>query len=188
MELKNLLINTRTHRSFSQEKISNEDIYKIIEATRYGGSARNAQRLRYGVVTDETLTLEIFKNTMMAGAITWKPTIEERPTAYILICTEKEIKADSGLYVDIGIASQNMMLTASSFNYGGCLIGAFNKNIEKILNIDEKFTLHYILALGKPTDTSSIVDGEKENLKYYREGYSHFVPKLKIEDLLIFTI
>ena len=45
--------NTRSHRKFTDKKISKEEILKILEGARYSSSAKNSQFLRYSYTVDD---------------------------------------------------------------------------------------------------------------------------------------
>ena len=45
--------NTRSHRKFTDKKISKEEILKILEGARYSASAKNSQFLRYSYTVDD---------------------------------------------------------------------------------------------------------------------------------------
>lgn len=177
----------RSHRSFSNKKISMEKLEKMVESTRYGASTRNAQKIRYVLITDEEICKKIFSMVKFAGAIPWNPTEEERPTAYILMCSENPLNnfSEKNLYFDMGIASHNIMLVANELGYSGCIIGSYNKlEVEKLIELPENYTSHILLALGEATDTVTIIDSVDGNTTYSRnEENQHFVPKLSLEEI-----
>ena len=85
--LNELLIKTRSHRTFDSTEIDIETLESLINAAHLGGSARNSQTLRYTLVTSQSLCHKIFPHTARAGAIPWSPTLDAGPQAYILIRT-----------------------------------------------------------------------------------------------------
>lgn len=187
--LMNLLVKNRSYRSFTEKNLSMSELENIISATRFCASARNSQSLRYVLISSKEVCEKIFPLIKWAGAIEWNPTENQAPTAYILICSKKNISlSETTLAIDIGISAQTILLQATEMGYGGCIIGAFNKlKVNKILNIPEDyFTSQILIALGEPAETSTIVEGEENSLSYYRdiENQHHFVPKLPT-DLLI---
>lgn len=182
------LENVRSHRSFTEKSISKEELYKMIEGARIGASARNAQAVRYFCVTDKKICDEIFAQTKWAGAISWNPSIEESPRAYIVLCAEVPcVLSEPLLHFDMGIASQNILLIASEMGYGGCILGAYNKKeVEKIIGLSEKYKSYFLIALGEAKDTVKIEDAKNGDTKYHRDdNNNHFVPKLSLEELII---
>ncbi|ERT70069.1 MAG: nitroreductase family protein [Cetobacterium somerae] len=188
--LNELLIKTRSHRTFDSTEIDIETLESLINAAHLGGSARNSQTLRYTLVSSQSLCHKIFPHTAWAGAIPWSPTLEEGPKAYILISTLKEnLLSPITLGIDIGIACQNILLKATELGFGGCLIGAFNKlDVSKTLDLDmDTYNPQILVALGKPTDKVILTKGNIGNLKYHRdvEENVHYVPKLSLETLIL---
>lgn len=188
--LNELLIKTRSHRTFDFTEIDIETLESLINAAHLGGSARNSQTLRYTLVSSQSLCHKIFPHTAWAGAIPWSPTLEEGPKAYILISTLKEnLLSPITLGIDIGIACQNILLKATELGFGGCLIGAFNKlDVSKTLDLDmDTYNPQILVALGKPTDKVILTKGNIGNLKYHRdvEENVHYVPKLSLETLIL---
>lgn len=177
----------RSHRSFTKKKISMEELEKMVESTRYASSTRNAQKLRYVLINDEELCKKIFPLVKFAGAIPWNPTIEEAPTAYILMCSENPLVnfTERSLYFDMGIASQNIMLVANEMGYAGCIIGSYNKpEVDKLVGLPEGYVSHTLLTLGEPKDTVTITEAIDGNTTYFRDDNNHhFVPKLSLEDI-----
>ncbi|MBC2851806.1 nitroreductase family protein [Cetobacterium sp. 8H] len=188
--LNDLLMKTRSYRSFDSTKIGFENLESMIEAARLGGSARNSQTIRFTLVDSESLCHKIFPHTAWAGAIPWSPTLEESPRAYILISTLKDSPLSPvTLGIDIGIAAQNILLKATDLGFGGCLIGSFNKaDVSKTLDLDlELYNPQILIALGKPTDKVIITEGNTNNLKYHRDidTQTHYVPKLPLSTLIL---
>ncbi|MGL4864927.1 MAG: nitroreductase family protein [Cetobacterium sp.] len=188
--LDELLLKTRSYRTFDSTEIDFDTLEQMINAARLGGSARNSQTLRYTLVNSTSLCHKIFPHTAWAGAIPWSPTLEEGPKAYILISSLKDSPLPPvTLGMDIGIASQNILLKATELNLGGCLIGSFNKmEIPQIVDLDtEKYVPQILVALGKPTDKVILTEGNEGNLKYHRdlETNTHYVPKLPLKTLIL---
>ena len=83
--------NTRSHRKFTDKKISKEEILKILEGARYSSSAKNSQFLRYSYTVDDEKCKKLFSAVALGGLLKLedKATLEERPRAYILISAKK---------------------------------------------------------------------------------------------------
>lgn len=190
MNLDKLLNLTRSYRTFDNHSISQDVLTNLIEAARLGGSARNSQTLRYTLVNSPEVCKNIFPFTAWAGAIEWNPSESESPRAYILISSLYNTPLSPvTLGIDIGIASQNILLKATELNLGGCLIGSFNKTkVSEIVGLNlELYTPQLLIALGKPLDKVILTNGDEGNLKYHRdvEKYENFVPKLPLDTLIL---
>ena len=191
--LKDLVLKSRSFRSFDKSrKITEEEILALIDLTRSCPSARNLQPLKYRYCVSEEDISRIFPLTSFAGAL--KPLVlpprQHEPTAYIVICSDNEIcPKDSNrfLLVDVGIAAQTIMLGATEMGLGGCMLGAFKaEEVSEALCIDEKYTPILILALGKPDEAVVLKDASQIDVPYYRdENSTHFVPKRKLEDIVL---
>jgi len=184
-----LIKETRSFRSFEKIKIDKKELEEVIEIARYSGSARNAQCIRYILVSNEEICDQIFPNTKWAGSIGWNPTKDESPVAYILMLNEKKIGTNETFFnFDMGIASQNIMLKLRDMKLGGCILGSYNKPIIKdLLEVSDDYDLGVLIAIGKPKETVEIIDTSSDT-KYFRSNNIHYVPKLKKEDLIIKNI
>lgn len=188
----NIFFNNRSFRTFTDKKISKEDLNTMIENARYSASARNAQNIRYALISSDEICDEIFPLTAWAGAIEWNPNKEEAPTAYIILCLPNDKNLNYNMnYFDMGLAAQNILLTANSLGYGGCILASFNKiKTKELLNLPENYNCEIMIALGEPNEKASIIDAKDGNTKYHRdvENRHNYVPKILIQDLIIKNI
>jgi nitroreductase len=186
--IKDLVLKTRSYRRFdSGRPVTAEELYAMVDAARLSGSAANRQRIRFVLVNDKETCDAIFNNVAFAGYLKdWGgPAESERPTAYaVMMCKESEI--DTSLAIDMGIAAEAMLLTATEFGLGGCMIRSFKKaEIENILK-REGYNAAFVIALGKPRERVYITDVKDGDIKYYRdENDDHAVPKLSLSELII---
>lgn len=188
--LLNLIKKSRTHRHFTDEAIAKESILEILDAARYSSSGRNKQSLRYACTVADDKCQEIFKNISLGGALKQeeKPTLDERPRAFIAIATDDStVEDNSALFFNMGLASQNMILRANDLGLNTCVVMAYNKKeIDKILKIPENYSSKILIVLGKGKEEVKIVDiHSNEDTKYYRNNSVHYVPKIILEELII---
>ena len=78
-----------------------------------------------------------------------------------------------------------MLLQATEMGLGGICIGAFDH-----AEIKDALALPYdpllVLAIGRPAERIELVEcSEDDTLTYYRTGGVHYVPKIRVEDLII---
>lgn len=179
---------TRSYRRFDASRaITIDELRTMIDAARVTGSAANRQRIRFALVNDKPSCDVIFKNVAWAGYLKeWTgPTESERPTAYvIMLCKETEI--DTSLAIDMGLAAQSILLTATEMGLGGCMIRSFKKTeLDAILNKDG-YNTAFVIALGKPVETVYLTSVKNGDIKYYRdENDDHVVPKFSLNELII---
>lgn len=187
--LKDLIKKSRSYRRFEENKnIEKQTLKELIDLARLGPSAANKQPLKYIISNNENTNDKIFENLSWAGYIKdWDgPQKGERPAAYIIILGDKDIAEN--FWDDPGIAAQNIMLGAAEKKLGGCILGALEKNnIRKQLNIDNKYEILYVLALGKPKEKVKIESrNETGNIEYWRdENDIHHVPKRELSEIII---
>lgn len=185
----NIFLKNRSYRTFTQKTLTKNDLLKMIENARVSASSRNNQSVRFALVNSQDLCDKIFPLTKWAGSIPWNPSKEEAPHAYIVLCLPNDIPINKCLlYFDMGVASQNILLTAVEMGYGGCIIGSFDKNsVHEVLNIPQNYDCEIIIALGEPAEVSTVVDAVNGDIKYYRdeENRHHYVPKLPLNELIL---
>jgi nitroreductase len=117
----------------------------------------------------------------------WPGPVEgERPAAYIINLLDTEISKEP--FVDHGIASQNIMLGATEKGLGGCIIATINRDrLRKSLEIEDRYDILLVLAIGKPKETVKIeyIDSAGD-IKYWRDDEAvHHVPKRLLEDIIV---
>jgi nitroreductase len=188
-ELKKLLQSDRSVRRFDASRSVNEDTMRsLVELTRYCASGRNAQPLRYRIVTTGEERDALFPLLAWAGYYTeWQgPDESQRPTAYLVQCRDTALGGD-GL-CDDGIQLQAITLGAAALGLGCCIIKAFNPGkVKETLNIPEALNPLYVVAIGYPAERTKIVDMPSDgNFKYYRDtDDTQCVPKRPLEELII---
>ena len=184
VSLVSLLAKNRSTRGFDASfKVRHDQLLSLIEAARLSPSAMNQQVLRYRLVTDEEAHL-LLPHIRLGGALPelGLPLPGTEPNAFVVICTDKE-----GRYVDIdmGIATQTILLRAVEMGLNGVCIAAFDKDkVREALQLP--LTPQLIIAIGRSAERIEVVEiAEGDDQKYYRNNGTHFVPKIKIEDLII---
>ena len=66
------------------------------------------------------------------------------------------------------------------------MIGSFDaEKINAALKLPQQYEITLVLALGVPDEAPEIVDAESGDIKYYRRGGQHFVPKRALEEIII---
>lgn len=189
LPLDSLLLRNRSCRGYDSNYIvSKEELLKIVEVNTKIASARNQQVLRFRLVYG-TEAKEVTKAIKLGGALPELnlPLPGTEPNAYIIICTQEP----KGKWVDIdlGISAQSMLLKAVDLGLNGICIAAFNKEkICALVNGSRQMEPLLILAIGKSIERFQLLPiGEDDEHNYFRKNGVHFVPKVRIEDLLIWT-
>lgn len=186
--IREMIVRNRSYRRFHQShKIETNILEDIIDLARLSPSAANLQRLRFKICNIEEDNDKVFSTLSWAGYLKdWNgPEIGERPSAYIIILsTEKDI---GKVACDAGIACQSMLLGAVESELRGCIFASVKKEkLQGLLKIPKKYSICYVIALGKPKENIKLEYVENNNVKYWRdENGTHHVPKRKLEDIII---
>lgn len=189
--LRQLLISDRTVRRFREDKgVSVTTLEKLIALTRFCHSGRNAQPLKYVLVTSEEEREKIYPLLKWAGYFKdWDgPEKGERPAAYIIQCLDtnfgKDCLCDDGLQLEV------ISLGMRTMGLAGCIIKAFNhEKLSEELGLDARFAPRYVFALGYPAEEVRIEEmsgSEDADFRYFRtEDGIHHVPKRPLHELII---
>ena len=190
--LKELLLKNRSCRTYDESyKVSREELCDMVDCARLAPSSVNMQPFCYRLVyTPEELALVQPLTGWAAGLPDIKlPPDGHHPAAFVVICHDTTVRENPGSSAtDVGIAAMTLLLSATEAGYGGCMIGAFNRDrVGEVLRIPEKYVPVLLVALGKPDELVFLAEPkDKDNVIYYRDDHNlHFVPKRKLEDILI---
>ena len=181
-----LLEKNRSYRGYDpQTVVTREMLERIVEVNTKIPSAKNQQVLRFKLITREDEATEVMENIKLGGMLPelHLPFPGSEPKAFIIVCTT--VPETKMVDIDLGISAQSMLLKAVEMNLNGIIIGAFNKQ-----KISELFQLPYepllILAIGKGNELIRLTPiSEGESKAYYRKNGIHFVPKIKLKDLIV---
>ena len=189
---KEMVEKNRSYRGFDESvKVSEEQLIDLVGLTRFVASGGNQQPLKYRLVFDKA---EVSKMNELTRWGKMLPNIQlphpgQYPTAYIMIVVDTDIcKNPDAVGTDVGIAAQTILLGAVEKGLGGCMIGNFDKkSAAEAFCIKANHVPVLSLAIGKPVETIKIVDVDADgSTKYYRDDNDvHYVPKRKLEDLLV---
>jgi nitroreductase len=134
----------RSIRSYQDTPVPREVLEKILEAARLAPSANNREPWHFIAVTNPEKRKELSKG-MWAKFLTQTPLV-------IVACGDK--KASPKWYaVDVALAVENMVLTATNEGLGTCVVGSFDeKDVKMLLKIPENFEALIMLAVGYPIE------------------------------------
>jgi nitroreductase len=187
--LGNLVRKNRSYRRFCQDaSVDMGTLGYLVNLARLSASGANRQPLKYILSCDPEMNARIFPCTRWAGYLKdWEgPEEGERPAAYIVILGDTEISKDFGC--DHGIAAQSIMLGATEWGLGGCMLGALDRDgLRQALQIPERYEILLVLALGKPKEQVVIEDiGPDGDIKYWRDSADvHHVPKRPLAEVIL---
>lgn len=186
-----LVRHSRTYRRFSGEQVPMETLRGLINVVRFAPTANNTQLLRFAVINDPEAVEGIAHHHGWAGLLPdfAGPSEDELPGAYIGICGPEGSSRVPLRNIDAGIAAQTICLAAAAEGLGACIIKSFTKKAEALVGTDKSgHDLLLLIALGKPAPDEDVElepATTEHGLKYWREGNSHHVPKLEVDDLIL---
>lgn len=191
------ILNRRSTRVFTDEKVNEEILKQIVEAGLYAPSSMNKQLWHFTVIQSESILSELNKDTKAAIKKYAKTKISNQvmldklisranndsydtfykaPVAIIVSKDTSDITSDN----DCAVASQNLMIAAESFGLGSCWMSfvknLFNLDESKAAEYFEKFEIpenyipiHAIVIGHKKTDVKKVADRRKNTVKYILE-------------------
>ncbi len=184
--LDSLLLRNRSHRGYDKRCVVSLGTLRLVVGVNDKiPSARNQQALRFKLITRDNGADKVLENIKLGGALPdlHLPLKGSEPEAFIIVC--RAAPENKLVYIDAGISAQSMLLKAVELGYNGVIIGAFNKT-----EITAAFRLPYepllILAIGKGADNIRLTGiSEEESHQYYRRDGVHYVPKVRVDELII---
>lgn len=190
--LRDLVLENRSYRSFDEKyPITKEMLTAWVDNARLTPSAVNLQPLKYRLVDTREGVEKLLPHTAWAGLLkdVQLPPAGHHPAAFVAICHDTTIRENPGSSAtDVGIAAMTILLSATEAGYGGCMIGAFDRErVGEVLRIPEKYVPVLLVALGKPDELVFLAEPkDPANVAYYRDDHNlHFVPKRKLDDIII---
>lgn len=121
---------------------------RFLEAARLAPSAGNVQPWHFIVVTDASKREKLAESMFVRF-------LREAPVV-VVDCGDQKA-SPKWFMVDVAIAMQNMVLTATSEGLGTCWVGIFNEDkVKELLKIPKKFRVVALLALGYPKEKFEI--------------------------------
>jgi nitroreductase len=189
MNIKDIVYKNRTYRRFDQSvKVDMSTLEELVDLARVTSSGANMQAIKFVLVTDEKMCEVVNENIGWAAALPdWPgPAEGEKPTAYIITLRDENISKNT--FWDLGLWTQSILMGAVEKGLGGCQFGNIKyKDLEKILELPENLVLTSVVAIGKPVEKIVLVDVPLSgSMNYYRdENMVHYVPKRKLEDIIL---
>ena len=183
--LTKLLLRNRSCRGYDPRfQVREDQLRTLIEVNTRIPSARNQQVLRFRPVLGDEAR-QLLPLIRLGGALPelHLPLPGTEPNAFIVICST--LPENRYVDMDLGISAQSMLLRAVEIGLKGICIGAFDP-----ARVRETLALPYdpllILAIGKGAERIELteIDADESHAYYRRDGV-HYVPKVRLDDLLI---
>ena len=185
VSLDTLLRRNRSYRGYDPARaVTREELKKLVEVTTLVPSGMNRQALRYRLVTEDESD-RVLPLVRLSGALPelHLPFPGTEPRAFLVVAST--VPENPVIDIDLGIAAQSLLLKAVEMGLNGIIIRAFDPGkLQEALGMDLAPLL--VIAIGKGAEDIFLkpVDAGQP-LNYYRKDGVHFVPKLKVDDILL---
>jgi len=156
-------------RGFETSPISKEIILRCIEAARLAPSACNSQPWKFIIVDNPELKNQIADCTT-TRMIPMNHFTKQAPVHVVVVMEKPNLSSKFGevirdkpfTLIDIGIATIQFCLQATSEGIGTCILGWFNeKKVKQLLKIPASKRAVLIIALGYPLSKETRVKRRK---------------------------
>ncbi len=149
----------RSVRKFTDEKVSQADVEKLVEIARFAPTWKNSQSIRYVAVFDEGLKSKVAEEAVM-GFEGNKNIINGAPALIVITTVDKRagyerdgsFSTSKGTHwqsFDAGIETEAFCLAAYEAGLGTVIMGIYDEDkVSDILEIPEGQSVSALVALG----------------------------------------
>lgn len=192
MNVYEAVVKRRSIRRFQDKPVPYEVLEKCADAGRLAPYGRNKQECEFVIVDDKRLLPGLFDNiggTVKAPPEKGGPRPENTPKAYTVIVIDKSLELTANqrrmaLY-DVGMAAENVILTALEEGIGCCPVLTFHEeNIKKSLGIPEGYDVGLVIAMGYPAEAPVADAASDSTTPWVDEKLVRHVPKRKLADVV----
>lgn len=151
MEKLDYILDRRSIRRFTGQKIDNVAIKEMLTAAMYAPSAVNMQPWHFVVIDDTSLMEKIMEIHPYARMM-------QTASHGVVVCGDEVLQhADGYWVVDCGAATQNLLLAAQTLGLGACWVGLHPREERKtafsrLLNLPSHVKPFALVALGYPEE------------------------------------
>ncbi len=145
------ILDRRSIRRFSEQKIDKETIKLLLTAAMYAPSAVNKQPWHFVVIDQRQMLDQIMEIHPHAGML-------QTASHGIVICGDELLQHDDGYWVvDCGAATQNLLLAAHTLGLGACWVGLHPRegrkaSFSELLELPSHVKPFALVALGYPRE------------------------------------
>jgi nitroreductase len=156
----------RSIRKYTDKKVPDDLIEKLLKAGMSGPSAVNEQPWYFIVVKDKKLLEAIPKASPYAQ-------MAKDAAVAIIVCGEPQLQKIEGFWSqDCCIAAQNIVLAAHALGLGAVWTAAYPMqdrvdNLQKLFNIPKKIMPLCVIPLGYPAEKKGLVERFKKERVHY---------------------
>ncbi len=152
----------RSIRSYNDKEISEDIINDMLKAAMNAPSAMNKKAWEFIVIDDKKILSELSKTTEYSFML-------EKANKAIIVIGKEETEY---WQQDLAAATQNILLSATSYNVGSCWIGVAPKKekedyVRNLLRIPNELRIFSIISLG-------YTDKTKDKNELFNKYIIHF--------------
>lgn len=122
MTVRDAVVNRRSIRSYTGEKLTDRQIETLLEAGFYAPTARNMRPLHFVVIREKEALEAIAKEQPNAKYVL-------EAGCGILVCGDRKLDVDGYLVEDGSAAIENMLLTAYEMELGALWCGVYPREV-----------------------------------------------------------
>ena len=147
-----LLLNRRSIRKYTDQKVDEETIKKILEAGLSAPSAKNLQPWHFIVVTDREAL-----DKLADVRPVWKM-LKGAPLGFVVLADLSLYDDVPAMYVqDCSAATENMLLAAQALGLGGVWLGLYPREeaisgVRELFDIPENMMPIAAMSIGYPAE------------------------------------
>ena len=161
MDTQTCIQTRRSHRTFTEEAVTHQEIEKIVALAAYAPSWKNTQISRYIAIEDKAVREEIVERFCLPGSnnpaiirscpVLIAQTFIKNRCGYERDGSLTTDRGEGWQYYDCGIAAQTFCLAAHDLGLATVIMGVFDrKGLQAYLDLPEDQELMALIALGHP--------------------------------------
>jgi nitroreductase len=174
MEKLDYILDRRSIRRFTDQKIDSKQIKAILTAAMYAPSAVNMQPWHFVVIDESSMMEKIMEIHPYARML-------QTASHAVVVCGDEQAQHDDGYWVvDCGAATQNLLLAAHTMGLGACWVGLHPREERKsafsrLLKLPSHVKPFALVALGYPEEQKARPDRfHSEKVKYNGWNNAYF--------------
>ncbi|MBI9038956.1 MAG: nitroreductase family protein [Bacteroidales bacterium] len=151
MEVLDAILSRRSIRKYTDIKISNETIEKLVEAAMYAPSAKNLRPWHFIIINKKEALLRLSVAHPYGSML-------KIANHAILVCGDSEIeKMEDYIVQDCSAATQNILLAAHAMGLGAVWLGVHPRkkrinDISKLLELPKNIIPVSLISIGDPAE------------------------------------
>ena len=158
----------RSIRKYTDEKVSDEQVEKLLKAGMAAPSAGNEQPWHFIVLTERDKMVKITDFHQYANML------NEAPVA-IMVCGDTSLEKYKGYWVqDCSAATQNILLAAEDEGLGAVWLGVYPiedriEGLKEMFDLPETVISFCVIAIGHPAEEKEPADRYNKERVHYNQ-------------------